>query len=76
LKREFSVTEPSKAWTSNITYIRVKEEFIYLTTIIGICDRKIIGWSLINGLSVEETSIAAWRMSIKNRSVEKDLIFH
>jgi putative transposase len=27
-------------------------------------------------MSVEETSLAAWRMAIKNRSVEKELIFH
>jgi len=27
-------------------------------------------------MSVEETSLAAWRMAIKNRSIEKGLIFH
>jgi transposase InsO family protein len=27
LNREFSVTEPSKVWVSDITYIRVKEGF-------------------------------------------------
>jgi transposase InsO family protein len=32
LNREFSVTEPSKVWVSDITYIRVKEGFLYLTT--------------------------------------------
>ena len=76
LNRAFSVTEPSKVWVSDITYIRVKEGFVYLTTILDLYDRKIIGWSLSNGMSVEETSLAAWRMAIKNRSVEKDLIFH
>ena len=28
------------------------------------------------GMSVEETSLAAWKMAIKNRSVENGLIFH
>ena len=27
-------------------------------------------------MSVEETSLAAWRMAIKKRSIEKGLIFH
>jgi transposase InsO family protein len=36
---------------------------------------KIIGWSLSSGMSVEETSLAAWRMAIKNRSITKGL-FH
>nr|WP_246022118.1 IS3 family transposase [Flavobacterium cellulosilyticum] len=76
LNREFSVTQSSKVWVSDITYIRVKEGFIYLTTILDLYDRKIIGWSLSNGMSVEETSLAAWKMAIKNRSVKKGLIFH
>jgi putative transposase len=65
LNREFSVTESSKVWVSDITYIRVKEGFLYLTTVLNLYDRKIIGWSLSNGMSVEETSLAAWRMSVK-----------
>jgi putative transposase len=76
LNREFSGTEPSKVWVSDITYIKVKEGFIYLTTIYDLNYRKIIGWSLSNGMSVEETSLAAWRMAIKNRGVEKGLLFH
>jgi putative transposase len=76
LNREFSVTESSKVWVSDITYIRVKEGFIYLTTVLDLYDRKIIGWSLSNGMSVEETSLAAWKMAIKNRSIENGLIFH
>jgi putative transposase len=66
LNREFSVTQPSKVWVSDITYIKVKEVFIYLTTILDGYDRKIIDWSLSSGMSVEETSLAAWRMAIKN----------
>ncbi len=76
MNREFTVTEPSKAWVSDITYIRVKEGFLYLTTVLDLDDRKIIGWGLSNGMSVEETFLAAWRMAIKNRSIEKGLVFH
>lgn len=35
-----------------------------------------IGWSLSNGMSTEETSLAAWKMAIINRDVQKGLIFH
>ena len=45
LNREFSVTESSKFWVSDITYIRVKEGFIYLTTVLDLYDRKILGRS-------------------------------
>ena len=75
LNREFSVTEPLKVWVSDIRYIKVKEGFIYLTIIIDLYDRKIIDWSLSNEMSIEETSLAAWRMDIKNRCVKKGLLF-
>lgn len=76
LNREFSVTEPSKAWVSDITYIHTKEGFLYLTTVLDLYDRKIIGWSLSNGMSTEETALAAWKMAVNNRTPEKGLIFH
>tara|TARA_B110000114_G_C15028834_1_gene372087 strand:- start:94 stop:972 length:879 start_codon:yes stop_codon:yes gene_type:complete len=76
LNRAFTVTEPSKVWVSDITYIQTKTGFLYLTTIIDLYDRKVIGWSLSDGMSTEETSLAAWRMAIKNRSIQKGLIFH
>lgn len=76
LNREFTVTEPSKVWVSDITYIHTKEGFLYLTTIIDLYDRKCIGWSISNGMSAEETTLAAWKMAIKNRAIAKGLIFH
>lgn len=76
LNREFKVSQPSKVWVSDITYIRTREGFLYLTTILDLYDRKCIGWSISNGMSAEETSLAAWKMAIKNRSITKGLIFH
>jgi putative transposase len=76
LNRQFLVSQPSKVWVSDITYIQTKEGFLYLTTIIDLYDRKIIGWSLSNGMSAEHTSLNAWKMAIRNRTVQKGLIFH
>lgn len=76
LNREFKVTEPSKVWVSDITYIHTKEGFVYLTTVIDLYDRKCIGWSISDGMSTEETSLAAWKMALKNRNISKGLIFH
>ena len=76
LNREFVVDKPSKAWVSDITYIQTKEGFLYLTTIMDLYDRKIIGWSLSDGMSTEQTSLGAWKMAIKNRNIEQGLIFH
>ena len=67
---------PSKVWVSNITYIHTTEGFVYMTTIMDLYDRKIIGWSLSDGMSTEETTLGAWRMAVKNRDIDEGLIFH
>jgi transposase InsO family protein len=69
LNRKFSVAEPSKVWVSNVTYPS-KRRVLYLTTVLDGYDRKIIGWSLSNGISKGD-SLAALRMAVKNRNIEK-----
>jgi transposase InsO family protein len=76
LNRQFVVSQPSKVWVSDITYIHTKEGFLYLTTVMDLYDRKIIGWSLSDGMSTHETTLASWKMAIRNRNVQADLIFH
>lgn len=76
LKRDFSADALSKKWVGDITYIRVNSGWLYLTTVIDLADRKVIGWSFSGDMSAENTSIAALRMAIKNRGVKEGLIFH
>lgn len=41
--RDFKATRISQKWVPDITYIQTKEGFVYLTTIIDLYDRKLIG---------------------------------
>ncbi|MDI5950324.1 DDE-type integrase/transposase/recombinase [Flavobacterium sp. LB2P84] len=59
-----------------MTYIQTKERFVYLTTIMDLYNRKIIGWSLSDAMSTDETTLRTWKMAVKNRNIEKGLIFH
>lgn len=43
LDRNFIAEKPAQVWVSDITYIQTKEGFLYLTTVIDLYDRKIIG---------------------------------
>lgn len=76
LKRQFSVKSPSKVWVSDITYIATQEGWIYLTTVIDLFDRKVIGWSLSENMKCNSTVIPALKMALNNRDVERDTIFH
>ena len=55
---------------------RASGGFMYLTTIMDLYDRKIIGWSLSDGMSTNETTLASWKMAVRNRNIEAELIFH
>ncbi len=75
LNREFKVDQQGKVWVSDITYIRTSEGWLYLTVIIDLCDRKVIGWSTSNTLKTNETVVPAWKMAVINRPITDNLIF-
>jgi putative transposase len=71
-----AVRESPVKWVSDITYIRTGEGWLYLTVIMDLADRKIIGWSMDNSMSASSTVVDAWKMAIKNRPLDGELIFH
>ncbi|BAE83940.1 IS3 family transposase [Desulfitobacterium hafniense] len=51
LLRNANITRPNQAWSIDITYIRLKHGFVYLTAIIDWYSRLIVGWELDDTLS-------------------------
>ena len=47
------ITRPNQVWSTDITYIPMKKGFMYLTAIMDLYSRKIVGWSLSNSLSAQ-----------------------
>ncbi|KRB54666.1 IS3 family transposase [Flavobacterium sp. Root186] len=76
VNRKFYKDAPSKLWVSDITYINTRVGFIYLTIIMDVYDRKIIGWALSDDLSTKNTTLPAWEMAIARREIKDQLIFH
>ena len=76
LNQQFNVEKPSMVWVSGITQIQTANGFLFLTIIMDLFDRKIVGWSLSNGLTIKETTLPCWEMAVRNRQIEKDLLFH
>jgi transposase InsO family protein len=76
LNREFTATAPSEKWVSDLTYIRTKNGWLYLTAIMDLFDRKIVGWSMSTGMTARETVVTAWNMAIRNRSVAPNTVLH
>ncbi len=76
LDRNFTPGTLARAWVSDITYIKTAQGWLYLTVIVDLADRKVIGWSLSETMKTADTVIPAWKMAIKNRSITDDLLFH
>ena len=76
LNRNFSAEKPGQKWVSDITYLRGLNGFEYLTVVLDLFDRKVIGWALSDNLETRNTTIPAFEMAVKNRRPESDLIFH
>ena len=76
LGRNFKPGTTGRIWVSDITYIKTKQGWLYLTTLIDIGDRKVIGWSLGSTMKATETVIPAFKMAQKNRHIIRELLFH
>jgi putative transposase len=78
LQQDFKTSRCSEVWVSDITYIEANEGWLYLTVVIDLFDRKVIGWSLSENLKAKETSIRAFKNAIVNRPLKSNqkLLFH
>lgn len=78
LSREFNVAAKNKVWVSDITYIHTQTGWLYLTIVIDLYNRKVIGWALSVGLKTKDTTIPALKMATINSPIKHDevVIFH
>jgi putative transposase len=53
LLRGLEITRPNQVWMVDITYLRMPTGFMYLTALIDVHSRYVVGWSLSNTLDTE-----------------------
>ncbi len=75
LAKTMLLTDIDQLWVSDITYIRLEHEFIYLAVILDAFSRRVIGWELGRTLEAELT-VAALRMALSKRRVGPHLVHH
>ena len=66
----------NQVWASDITYYRIGERFYYITFILDLYSRFIVGYAVSVGMLTEQTTIPALNMALKQRQPAKGLIFH
>ena len=53
LLRNLKITHANQVWCTDITYIPMKKGFMYMTAIIDVYSRKIVGWGISNTMSAQ-----------------------
>ena len=76
LERQFDVVQPNRVWVSDITYVPTRKGWMYLTAIIDLYHRKVIGWSMSRNLTTTDTIMKAWKMAKLKHPITEKLIFH
>jgi putative transposase len=75
LTRDLVPERANQLWVSDITYIRVKQDFAYLSLVTDAYSRKIIGFCLSHDLSTD-SCLSALRMALATRITDAPLIHH
>jgi transposase InsO family protein len=67
LVKGLGITRPDQVWVSDITYIRLQLEFVYLAIIMDVFTRSIRGWCLSHTLD-QELTLTALRSALETHS--------
>jgi putative transposase len=75
LAGDFRPAAINQLWVADITYIRLRHEFVYLAVVLDTFSRRVIGWALGRTLQAE-LALSALRMALRERQPAPGLIHH
>ena len=75
LARQVTPTAINQLWVADITYIRLRTEFVYLAVVLDTFSRRVIGWALGRTLEAE-LALTALRMAVIERGPAPGLVHH
>ena len=75
LARHVKLTGLNQLWVADITFIRLRNEFIYLAVVLDAYSRRVIGWDLARTLQAE-LAVRALEMALSQRSWKAEGLIH
>jgi transposase InsO family protein len=69
------LTGPNQVWATDFTYIKLRYQFVYLSAVLDIYTRKIVGWSLSESLT-HEFCLEAIKSAVQKEKPPKGLVHH
>ena len=75
LARDFAAAAPNQKWASDLTYVWTDEGWLYLSVVIDLFSRRVVGWSMSDGLHASGVA-EALEMALTRRRPGDGLLHH
>jgi putative transposase len=75
LAARLTLTGVNQLWVADITYVRLRETFLYLAIVMDAYSRRIVGWELGEDLRAE-LALGALNRALADRHVEPGIVHH
>lgn len=75
VKRVFTAPVRDKVWTSDITFIRTRQGWLYLAVVLDVFSRRIVGWAMKSRMT-DQLVIDALKQACRHRKAPEGLIIH
>jgi putative transposase len=75
LDRRFEAERPNQKWIADFTYIWTAEGWLYVSAVIDLFSRRVVGWSMSAGMTAQLVTDALL-MAVWRRGKPKELLHH
>ena len=75
LDRAFTVEAPNRVWAGDLIYIWTREGWLYLSVLLDLYSRRVVGWAMGQRLTAELAE-QALLMAVLNRTPRAGLVHH
>jgi putative transposase len=76
LASRMTLTGINQLWVADLTYIRLKGEFVYLAVILDGFSRKVAGWAVDRTLMSSHLTVAALERAVADRRPQAGVVHH
>lgn len=75
LARRFTASAPNRAWVTDLTYIWTREGWLYLSAILDLYSRAVVGWAMSDRID-SALCLTALTMAVHRRRPPAGLVHH
>jgi len=75
LAAQLTLTGINQLWVADITYVRLRETFVYLAVVLDAYSRRVVGWELGEDLRAE-LALGALHRALADRHIQPGIVHH